>query len=139
MASIEDGIQAQLANIQARSNAVIGTASALELQVLNLPEIDDQNITSSLTSMSLSISVSYSITGGILSFTSAGNATTIDGINVFNLNTQVVQNTSDIGDLDTRLTALENAYAIHTHGPGTLSGLANGEPVEISGETDAPS
>lgn len=97
MASIEDGIQAQLANIQTRSNAVIGTASALELQVLNLPEIDDENITSSLTSMSLSISASYSITGGTISLSSAGNATTIDGINVWSLASQVSQNTQDIG------------------------------------------
>lgn len=121
--TIISDVEARISDIQSRSNTVLTKTSAFEQAFKNnLAEIDDENITSSLTSMSLSISASYSITGGILAFSSAGNATTIDGVNVYTLATQVSQNTQDIANNAADIAALQQSLINLSD---TVAGLAN--------------
>ena len=105
--SISEDVQNKISAIQAKATTVTSKASAFDQAVQNnLAEIDDENITSSLTSMSLTVSSTYSVTGGTITFSSTGNGTTIDGVNVYDLDQTVANNALDIDTLQLQVADL---------------------------------
>lgn len=103
-------IQARVNDIRNRGTTVITTLDAFTAAALNPGVVDDDNLSSTSTTLSLTGTSSVSISGGTVSMSATG-ALTISGATVTINGTSWATIVSAVNDHETRIQALEAAAA----------------------------
>lgn len=108
-------IQARVNDIKNRGNTVITTLDAFTASALNPGAVDDDNLSSTSQTLTLTGTTSVAISGGTMSLSATGALTitgatiTINGTSWATLVSTVSSHSSSISNHETRIQALEAA------------------------------